>query len=529
MGKTLFINGVIRTMDDKNSVYDSMFVRDGRIVDMGDYDSLKEKYYDAEIVDLQGRLVLPGFTESHIHVIEAARSIVDLNLKGIETFEEFKNVLISFSISKDTEWVIGSGWDEGIFGGRMPNRHDIDRVINDKPVCLVRQDGHSMVLNSKALKLLRLNEDENIRISKNAIKDDEGLTGLFYEEWVFEILGLIMERIDESYFENAIIVLQRELLKSGITMVNDIMTQYPRFFKIYNRLQEEGKLKIRMACGGLGKSKELEKFLELEDGMKIKKGPCKYFLDGSFGSKTALLIEGYEDEPDNKGVQTLRDDELEDIIEFSLKNTFPIALHAIGDLAIKKFLDIYERLYKIYPNKNVRNRVEHIQIIRDEDIERFKNLNLIASFQPIFTLEKELTLKRVGERRIKDTYRFRTFLEKGIKVIFNSDTPFGAATLKNKEGKDFNGFEPLLGIHCAVNDINLNKGENVTVKQAVECYTKNAAYANYMENIYGTLERGKYADFVVLEEDIFNINPEQIKDVEIFMTVIDGEVGYIKE
>ncbi|MCX7904940.1 MAG: amidohydrolase family protein, partial [Caloramator sp.] len=126
MGKTLFINGVIRTMDDKNSVYEAMLVKDGRIEDLGDYDSLKIKYDDAEIIDLQGRLVLPGFTESHIHVIEAARSIVDLNLKGIETFEEFKSVLISFSKSKDDEWVIGSGWDEKIFEGNMPNRYDID-------------------------------------------------------------------------------------------------------------------------------------------------------------------------------------------------------------------------------------------------------------------------------------------------------------------------------------------------------------------------------------------------------------------
>ncbi|WDC85797.1 amidohydrolase family protein [Caloramator sp. mosi_1] len=160
----------------------------------------------------------------------------------------------------------------------------------------------------------------------------------------------------------------------------------------------------------------------------------KYFVDGSFGSRTALLSEPYEDDTNNYGCQNLSDEEIYNIIEKSLKNDIPIAVHIIGDLAMKKFLDIYERVYKIYPNNKVRNRVEHIQIIKEEDIERFKRLNLIASFQPIFNLESNLTLTRLGFRRIRDTYRYRTFIDKGITTIFNSDTPFGAEYVQKKDG-----------------------------------------------------------------------------------------------
>ncbi|SEF94628.1 hypothetical protein SAMN05660865_01387 [Caloramator fervidus] len=520
MKQLLFTNASIYTMDENDSVFDSMLVQNGKILKLGKYKDLKENF-KGEIFDLEGKTVLPGFIESHIHLIEAARSVVDLNLKNVKTKEEFEILLKKYS---KNAWVIGSGWNEEIFGGKMPNRFDIDKIVQDKPVCLVRQDGHSLVLNTAALKELNLHS--KAVTSQNAIKDEKGLTGLFYEEWVFDILGLIMDKVGDEYLEMALICLENELFKSGITMVNDIMTQYPRYFNLYKKLQNEGNLKIRIVAGALGKSRELDEFINLEDGERIKKGPCKYFMDGSFGSKTAMLIDGYEDEPENKGIQTLKDEEIYSIVENSLKNNVPLAVHAIGDLALKKFLDIYEKVYSLYPNDKVRNRVEHIQIIREEDIDRFKKLNLIASFQPIFNLEKDLTLSRVGLRRIKDTYRFKTFIEKGIKVIFNSDTPFGAAVMTKKDGTYFRGFEPLLGIYCAVDDINLNKEENVTIKQAIECYTKNPSYANYMENIYGSLEKGKYADFVVLEENIFKVKPSDIKDIEVFMTVVNGEVVY---
>ncbi|GFR34820.1 amidohydrolase [Thermobrachium celere] len=528
MSGIIITNAKIYTMDDEENVFSSMYINEGKIVELSN-ENLIDKYRDCEVIDLNNRAVFPGFIESHMHLIEAARSMVEMDFKNVKNKEDFEHALYSFSRTKENDsWIMGSGWSEIVFGGVMPHRVDIDRIVNDKPVCLIRQDGHSLILNTRALEVLNLKEDENVLNSKAAVKDEEGLTGLFYEEWVFDIIGRIMDKMPDIYYEIALSRVDSELIKNGVTMINDIMTQYPRYYNTYKRLQKEGKLKVRIIAGSLGGSKEYEEFNKLEETDKLRKGPVKYFVDGSFGSRTALLMEPYEDDPSNRGCQNLTDEEIYSIIEDSLKNNIPLAVHVIGDLAMKKFLDIYERVYEKYPNNKVRNRVEHIQIIQEDDIDRFKRLNLIASFQPIFNLESNLTLTRLGFKRIKDTYRYRTFIDRGIMVIFNSDTPFGAEYMPKKDGTFFKGFEPMLGIHCAVNKLNLNIEERVTVNQAVVCYTKNPAFANYMEDVYGTLEKGKYADFVVLEEDIFNIDTLKIKDVEVYMTVIGGEIVYKK-
>ncbi|MCX7950364.1 MAG: amidohydrolase [Clostridiales bacterium] len=528
MSGILFKNAKIYSMDDKENVYSSMYIKDGRIVELSQ-DNFENKYLECEVYDLDGRAVFPGFVESHMHIIEAARSMVEMDFKNVKNRDDFEHALYSFSQTKGkNDWILGSGWSEIVFGGVMPHRFDIDRIVNDKPVCLIRQDGHSLVLNTRALEVLNLKYNKDALNSPSAMKDEFGLTGLFYELWVFEIIGTIMENMPDIYYEIALSRVDSELVKNGITMVNDIMTQYPRYYNTFKRLQKEGKMNVRIVAGSLGGSKEYEEFNKLEETNKLKIGPVKYFVDGSFGSRTALLMEPYEDDITNNGCQNMTDEEIRDMIENSLKNNIQIVVHIIGDLAIKKFLDIYEEVYKVYPNDNVRNRVEHIQIIQDEDIERFKKLNLIASFQPIFNLESNLTLTRLGFRRIKDTYRYRTFIDRGVNVIFNSDTPFGAEYMQKSDGTFFKGFEPMLGIHCAANPLNLNINEKVTVKQAVECYTKNAAFANKIEDIYGTIEVNKLADFVVLDEDIFNINPLKIKDVQVYMTVIDGKIVYKK-
>ncbi|MCX7695917.1 MAG: amidohydrolase [Caloramator sp.] len=528
MSGVLFTNAKIYTMDGNDNIFSSMYIEDGKIVELSNK-NLIDKYTNCDVIDLNGRAVFPGFIESHMHLIEAARSMVEMDFKNVKNRDDFEHALYSFSKTKEPNaWIMGSGWSEIVFGGVMPHRFDIDKVVSDKSVCLIRQDGHSLILNTKALEILNLKSNELAINSETAVKDEFGLTGLFYENWVFEIIGRIMDMIPDIYYEIALLRVDSELIKNGVTLVNDIMTQYPRYYNTFKRLQNEGKIKVRIIAGSLGNSKEYNEFITLSETKKLKKGPVKYFVDGSFGSRTALLTEPYEDDPNNYGCQNLSDEEIYAIIENSLKNSIPIAVHIIGDLAMKKFLDIYERVYEIYPNKEVRNRIEHIQIIKEEDIERFKRLNLIASFQPIFNLESNLTLTRLGFRRIKDTYRYKTFIERGITTIFNSDTPFGAEYMQKKDGTFFKGFEPMLGIYCSVNKLNLNIEERVTVKQAVECYTKNPAYANYMENVYGTLEEGKFADFVVLEEDIFNIDTLKIKDVEVYMTVIDGEVVYKK-
>lgn len=529
MAEMVFINGKIYTLKNDNNLVEAVAIRDGRIVYAGNREDAMKLLDNPVVYDLSGRVLLPGFIESHMHLVEAARTLVEIDLKNVRSIEEFADILHSISITrKKGQWIIGSGWSEmEIFKGIMPGKKDIDEVVEDKPVCLVRQDGHSLVMNSIAVDILKLEDIKDKIPDKVAPREEDGsLKGLFLEDWTFKIMGMIMDLIPDVYFEMAIERANYELVSKGITTINDIMTQYPRMYNIYRKMLRDGRLNVRVKANALGGSKEYEDFMKLEEDEMISKGQVKYFMDGSFGSKTALLYEGYEGEPDIKGIQVIENEELYLIIENSLKNNIQICIHAIGDLAITKILDEYERAFSKYPNRDVRNRIEHIQIIREKDIKRFEELGIVASFQPVFTLEDKLTLTRVGVRRIKDTYRYKSFIDEGITVIFNSDWPFGSEYLKKKDGTAFKGFEPLIGIHCSVNEINLNKNERVEVDEALKCYTTNPAHALFMDKKIGSIECGKFADLIVLDRDPFEVDKMEIKDINVDLTIVAGEVVF---
>jgi predicted amidohydrolase YtcJ len=205
----------------------------------------------------------------------------------------------------------------------------------------------------------------------------------------------------------------------------------------------------------------------------------------------------------------------------------PITIHAIGDKAVKIILDSIEET-RVNNQRDIRNRIEHIQIIQDDDIQRFKDLDVTASFQPVFLYEEELTLSRLGRERFPMIYRFKSFIEKGVNVVFNSDFPYGGGDMPSKkDGSKYIGFEPILGMHAAAYR-QLNKPESVEPVQALQCYTTNAAFANYREKELGKLEKGYFADFVVLSKDIISCSPEELLHAEVLKTVVNGEIVYNK-
>lgn len=529
MAEMVFTNGKIYSLNNNNEIYEAVAIKDNKIIYAGNSKDALSLLTSPMVYDLKGRVLMPGFVESHMHLFEGSRTFVEIDLKNVKSRDDFNDILHAFSTKKEIgQWIIGSGWSEmEIFNGRMPSREDIDEIVSDRPVCLVRQDGHSVVINSMAIDVLGLEEMKSVIPEKVAPRDEYGdLRGLFKEDWSFKVIGMVMELLPDIYFEMGIERANFELISNGITSINDITTRYPRIYKIYRRMLEDGRLNVRIKANALGNSPELKEFMNQKQDDMLSVGRVKYFLDGSFGSRTALLYEGYEDDPDNCGFQNLKDDELYQIIENSLKNNMRICIHVIGDLAISKMLDQYEKAFSKYPNKEIRNRIEHIQLVREEDIKRFKSLGLIASFQPVFTLEDKLTITRVGVRRIKDTYRYKTFIDEGVTVIFNSDWPFGSEYLKKSDGTYFKGFEPLIGIYCAVNELNLNKNERVGVQQAIKGYTSDSAYALLMDDKIGSIEEGKLADIIVLDSDPFDINPMEIKDIQIDLTMINGKVVY---
>lgn len=529
----VYINAKIYTMDEENPEASYLIEKDGRIIEAGK--SFEKSTYfgsldEENIIDVKGNVIVPGFWESHLHLVEGIRALEELNLKGIDSIKELEQSMASYAAKiGENDWIIGHGWDEAkLFGGRFPDRKLLDRLQSKHPIMLIRMDGHSLCLNTKAIELLKLNR--TAPLSEMPVDSTGEPSGMLFENAANAAAQKVIDSLSDEYLERLVLKAQELFIQNGITSVNDIYSEHGRYFDLYKMLQKSGKLKIRITIAPNGLSENsLEEFRKrsCEETDRLRIAAPKYFMDGSFGSRTALLTEEYADEQGNFGVQLLGEDQLKEIILHNESINRPITIHAIGDKAVSIILDCIEAA-RVNNNRDIRNRIEHIQIVQNKDIERFKNLDITASFQPVFLYEKELTLARLGRERFPMVYRFKSFINNGINVIFNSDFPYGGGAMPEKtDNSRYFGFEPILSIHAACYK-QLNPPESVEPMQALQCYTQNAAYANYRENELGKLKKGFFADFAVLSENIINCSPEQLLKTEVLRTVINGETVSMK-
>lgn len=528
-----YINAKIYTLDENNSEAGYLISESGKIIELGrsfEDSRLFKSIQKEDIIDLKGKTVVPGFWESHIHIVDGIRALTELNLRSISSITQLKAKIKEYveALGKD-DWVIGHGWDEGrIFDGSFPDRELLDSLHKEHPVMLVRMDGHSMCLNSRAIELMQI---EAMGESSEVPYDKTGKpTGMLFENAANKVAQEISESFSDSYLVKLILKAQELYLQNGITSVNDICTKYGRLFDMYRQLQKQGRLKLRIFSAPHGEDLgSIEQFDERKgdetDSLRI--APPKYFMDGSFGSRTALLFEEYADAPGQKGLQLIEEEQLKEILIENEAINQPITIHAIGDKAVSIILDCIEET-RVNNHRDIRCRIEHLQIVQDRDIERFKRFDVTASFQPVFLYEEELTESRLGRARFNKVYRFKSFIENGINVIFNSDFPYGGGDMPEKKDKSrYVGFEPIMGIHAACYK-QLNPAEAVKPEQALECYTANAAYANYQENYSGKLKKGYFADFTVLSNDILKCSPQELLDTEVLYTIINGDVAYRK-
>lgn len=528
-----YINAKIYTMDIENPVESYLVIHEGRIVETGK--SIADSMYanqlkEEDITDLAGSVVAPGFWESHLHIVDGIRSLEELNLRSISNLVELAKEIASYTNRiGENDWVIGHGWDEEKhFSGKFPDRQLLDQLHKEHPVVLIRMDGHSLCLNTKAIELLGINHKAE---SSEIPFDSYGIaTGMLYENAANEVVQNIVESFSEEYIEKLVLRAQELFLQNGITSVNDICTLYGRYFDIYRRLQRSGRLKIRITTAPYGMDEEsLEEFdaRKGDETDRLRIAAPKYFIDGSFGSRTALLMEEYADAPGNYGLQLIEREQLKEIILRNEVLNQPITIHAIGDKAVNIVLDSIDQT-RVNNHRDIRNRIEHIQIVQDSDIERFRALDVTASFQPVFLYEEELTKARLGAERFPMIYRFKSFIDKGVNVVLNSDFPYGGGEMPaKKDNSKYIGFEPILGIHAACYK-QLNPPESIEPLQALSCYTSNAAFANYREKELGKLKKGYFADFVVLSEDIMKCSPEVLLKTEVLGTFIHGEMVYKK-
>ena len=497
-------------------------IKGDSILAIGSFEDIEKSVGDAtKIVDAQGKFITPGFIDSHVHLLMGGNSLLSVQLRDAATKEEFIKRIASFSKNlKPKQWIVEGNWDHTLWGGELPTKEWIDEFTQDNPVALYRMDGHMILANSAALKIAGIDKNtpdvENGEIVKNSNGEP---TGILKSEAMYLVLNKI-PALSDSQKEKAIKAAQDYLNAQGITSIHDVDSLGG--FDILKKIHSNKELKVRVYSADPLRNWKLLSNKEKIDNKWLKNRMLKGFVDGSLGSHSAAFKESYSDQPTDKGILTANLDSLKTWITEADKNNLQITVHAIGDKANNTLLNTYETVIQSNGKKDRRFRIEHAQHLDRKDIDRFSELNVIASMQPYHAIDDGRWAEDlIGPERIKTTYAFKSLLDANTTLVFGSDWPVVPAS-------------PLLGIYAAVTRKTLDhKNPNgwvpeqkINVQQALTAYTRDAAYSSFEERLKGTLEKGKLADFVILSDDLTKIDPEKIKDVRVLETYVGGQKVY---
>lgn len=528
--KTAFINGKIYTVNEKQPLAQSVIVEGNKILFVGS-DIEAKQFIDSntKVIDLYGKLMLPGFIDNHVHFISGGFYLLGIDLRPANSTTEFRTILREYVSKYPSKWITGGYWDHEKWEVKeLPTKEMIDDIAPNTPVFVERLDGHMGLANSYAMKLAGITKDTESPDGGLIVKDPKTgePTGVLKDNAMNFIYNIIPSATSQENYDAAIAALE-EAKRLGITSVQDIT--FEDALTIFKKLKEEGKLTCRIFTRWpISDYKNLvDKNINIGYGDDfIRMGSLKAFADGSLGSSTAWFFERYNQDTTTTGLpmDIITDGSMEKWGLDADKNHLQLSVHAIGDKANSYMLDLYEKIIKQNPKWDRRFRLEHAQHVRFEDIPRFAELGVVASVQPYHCIDDGVWAeKRIGPERIRYTYPFKSFLDAGVKMCFGTD--WYVAPLN-----------PLLGIYAAVTRRTLDDKnpdgwipeQKISVEDAIKCYTINSAYASFEENIKGTIETGKLADLIILSDDILTIDPKKIKDAKVEMTMFDGKVIYNK-
>ena len=522
MTSYLFYGGRIHTMG-RPGVVDAMLVVGDKVTAVGTEGEMRAfALSDTREVDLKGKAVYPGFHDSHIHFMQYAMSLRRVNLHGVDSLEKGLEV-VREAVKKagPGSWVVGGGWDKSLWL-RFPTRRELDSVSGDTPVVLSSKDGHSVWVNSRALSIAGITSETATPAGGAILKDERGEpTGILQDAAQDLVWRFVPEDTFEELLEACTEAIPR-LWSMGITCVH--APDGIELFKIGRKIREKGEYPLRIAVMPPVSALSVLSALDIRQGFGddwVWTAQIKMFKDGSLGSSTALLFEPYEHLPGYYGVEVTSDRDLERDVRRCVEAGYGAAIHAIGDRAVARALDAIEANLAESRRKGIRHRIEHAQMVREQDVSRFKELDVIASVQPAHVVADRYMADREWGKRSERAYSFGQLKRSGALLAFGSDAPVETP-------------DPIFGIHCAVNrnlpgegpETQWHPSEKVTVEDAVRAYTKNAAYAVGREQVLGELVPGKCADFVVLSVDLTEVPPDRIGEVRVLATSIGGEVVY---
>ncbi len=523
----LLFNGNIVTVDPAKPKAEAVLVEGETIRYVGSArEALAQAPANTIRIDLKGKTVVPGFNDNHVHSLGAGTFYSELMLWNLSCEEIGDLVKKEARGKKKGEPVYGNLWDYTTC--KNPDKAILDRAAPDNPVYLEQYAAHAAWVNSYQLRLMKIDRNTPDPKGGQIVRDaNHEPTGILRDTAMGSVRDdKFLKIIFDSARHKKIIARILELYaRAGITSVQD-NTWVPVTARLYQEMEAAGELICRVTCWSLGGTAFLPAFNLLtsfkNDDLWVRHDIIKYLTDGAFSSRTAWLSEPYADDPKNYGAPRYAPAEMDEIVLEAAKNRKRLAIHAIGDRAIAMVLDSMEKAQKKYPwTRDLRMRIEHVQIIDPKDILRMKSLGVVACVQPfaMCTPTKEVTL--LGPERARRAYPYKSLLKAGIPVALGSDAPAEV------------DYEPLLGIYYAVTRKDkegrlgpLNAAECFTPYEALYGYTMGSAYAEGMERKKGSITAGKLSDMVVLSDDILSIQKERIKDAKVLMTIAGGRVVY---
>lgn len=526
----LWFGGQIYTMQHEGDAVEAVYTENDKIVAVGTYEKLYHTYFNSieNEINLQGKTMIPGFIDSHLHILMHGEKLLRLDLSQLKSADEVKDALRNRTANlSEGEWLIGEGWNENQWEDPVIiHRSELDEICPNNPLMLTRVCRHALLANSFAIKLSNV-QKETVDPQGGIIVRDENhdITGYFLDT-AQDLIKKSLPSVSKDYLQKVIEIAVDDLVSKGLVGGHsEDLSYYGSFDKTYQAFIDgidgtNKKFKAHLLVHHEVLQDMFDQNLGWQDGTAyVELGAVKIFADGAIGGRTAWLTEEYSDDPGNKGVAILSLENLEKVVKKARSHGLPVAVHAIGDRAAEEVLTIINR--NSLPNGR-RDRLIHGQILNERALELLRKLPVAVDIQPLFvTSDFPWAIDRLGKDRLKLAYAWKTMVDQNVHCAGSSDAPIEEVS-------------PLLGIQAAIMRKTSYDGkvyypeESLSVYEAIHIYTHGGAYAINQEDTRGKLDEGFSADFTILEEDIFHVEPEYIHEIDIDMTVIDGEIVYKK-
>jgi len=525
-GTVAVVNARVWTGDDAQPWAQALVI-DGATLAMVGTNEDARKANAEQVIDAGGRLIVPGFTDAHVHFREGGFGLASVQLRDAATRDEFVARIKAFAATVPAgTWITGGNWDHSLWGGELPTREWIDAVTPDHPLWINRLDGHMSLANSLALKLAGVTRATKDIAGGAIVRDRKGEPTGVLKDNAMSLVDAAVPAPSVEMKDRALVAAMKYVNEQGVTSVHNMGTWDD--VDTFARAAKAQTLTTRLYA-----VTPLDQWEKLRDAVATKTyggadgrgdewlrvGGLKGFMDGSLGSHTAAFEEPFADAPKDRGLLVNPPEKMYEWISGADKAGLHVMVHAIGDRAIAMLLDIYERVEKEDGARDRRFRVEHTQHLREQDLPRFAQLGVIASMQPYHAIDDGRWAEQFIGKRIATTYAFRSLLDNKARLAFGSDWFVAPAT-------------PLEGIYAAVTRRTLDDknpdgwvpAQKITVEEALRAYTVGGAYASFDESRKGTLSAGKLADLVIIDHDLFNIPPEEIRNAKVLTTVVGGKV-----